>query len=116
MQSLPPNHRGSEETEAQEGSEGFVIQDLGSPHTQGFVDFWDLPGIHLHSKTVPVSAGLGLKPAAEERETHPRLQHKILNFSLTPIYRWEMLENLPCNRVPLCSQNSRKIKYPSTTV
>lgn len=52
-----------EETEAQEGSEGFVIQDLGSPDRQDFMDFWDFPRIYLHGKTVPVSAGMGLKPA-----------------------------------------------------
>lgn len=32
-----------QETEAQEGSEGFVSQDLGSPDRQDFVDFQDLP-------------------------------------------------------------------------
>lgn len=93
------------ETEAREG---FVIKDLGSPQRLDFVDFWDLPGIYSHSTTVPVSAGLGLKPAAQERGTHPRQQHKILNFSLTPTYRWEMLETLMCNRVTLCSHKQQK--------
>lgn len=87
------------ETEAREGWEGFVIQGLASPDKQDFVGFWDLAQIYLHSKTVPVSAGLGLKPAVQERGTHPRQQHKFLNFSLTPAHRWEMLEDLTCNPV-----------------